>query len=528
MPRHPVPHPSGDARAAAGEGRGGRRHATAVGLLTTAFAALYAAYLLTLHLTLRDGMMDVAEFDQAISGYAHFSGPHSPFVGLPTVGGAGALQLSDHFTPLLAVIAPLYWIHDGPGTLLVATGVLAALPIVPTWVFARRAFTGGGLAPSRAATVAAYLTAIGYGLSWPLQMALAFEFHEVFLAMPVMAWMIERAQAGRLRQAALISLLLLGVKDDMGFVVAAFGGYLATKGIAAGGVPLREWPRLVTRRGRRGFLGLIPLGLGAVALANAVLLPAFGGSPTRNFTYSQFGRTPEQAALGMLTHPALVATNLVSPSTKLITLIMLLVPLLGLCLLSPITVLAVPLLLERLLSTNELYWGMSLHYNAFLVPILFCGGIDGAARLARMWSRRRSRGRIRARVHVPLVFATWAALCGCLAPLPMRQMLDAGFWDTSTTEITAAHAALSHIPSGTLVAATDGLGPQLLSRDRVIMWTYPHDRDYPEAPWVIADVQRHSPPFPTLGAQAADVQRLLSLHYRVVFEDDGFVVLRQS
>lgn len=224
-------------------------------------------------------MMDIAEFDQAISGYAHFSAPHSPFVGLPTVAGSGALQLSDHFTPLSAVLAPLYWIHDGPETLLVETAVLAALPIIPTWIFARRAF-----GPSRSATVAAYLIAFGYGLNWPLQMALAFEFHEVFLAMPVMAWMIERAQAGRLRQAALISLLLLGVKDDMGFVVAAFGGYLATKD-ASPGTALR----VATRADRRLFLAMIPLGLGAVALVNKVLLPAFGGSPTRNFTYGQFG-----------------------------------------------------------------------------------------------------------------------------------------------------------------------------------------------------------------------------------------------
>ncbi|MBR7838692.1 DUF2079 domain-containing protein [Actinospica durhamensis] len=539
MPRHPVSLSSSSSirrTPAADVGRRSRRaHACVVGALTAGFAALYAAYLLTLHVTMRDGMMDVAEFDQAISGYAHFSAPHSPFVGLPTVGGSGALQLSDHFTPLLAVLAPLYWIHDGPETLLVGTAVLAALPIIPIWIFARRAF-----GPSRSATVAAYLIAFGYGLSWPLQMALAFEFHEVFLAMPVMAWMIERAQAGRARQAALISLLLLGVKDDMGFVVAVFGGYLATKDVSLRTLwsfvlTARESPvaalRVAMRADRRPFLAMIPLGLGAVALVNKVLLPAFGGSPTRNFTYGQFGNTPEHALIGMLTHPAVVALNLITPTTKLATLCMLLCPVLGLCLCSPITLLAVPLLLERLLSTNELYWGMSLHYNAFLAPILFCGGIDGAARVARASARRGDAPTgIRRRTvrSAPIILASWTALFGCLAPFPLSQMLSPTFGHTSSADTTAARAALAHVPSGTLVAAANNLGPQLLSRDRVIMWTYPHDRDYPEAPWVIADVQRPSRPFTSIAAQTADVRLLLTQHYKIVFEDDGYVVLRQE
>lgn len=511
------------------------RHISGVGALAAGLATLYALYLLTLHATLRDGMMDVAEFDQAISSYAHFTAPHSPFIGLGAVNGSGALQLSDHFTPLLALLAPFYWIRDGPETLLIETAILAALPVIPMWIFARRAF-----APSSSGTCAAYLIALGYGLSWPLQMALAFEFHEVFLAMPVMAWMLERAQAGRLRQAALISLLLLGVKDDMGFVVAAFGAYLAAKDVTPGawcrlaaaartspGAPLRA----ATRSGRWSYLAMIPIGLGMVALVNAVLLPMFGGSPTRNFTYSQFGRTPGRAMITMITHPALVGYTIVDPPTKLATLAMLLCPVLALCLLSPITLLVTPLLLERFLSTNNLYWGMALHYNAFLIPILFCGGIDGAARLTRALAARKAARAAPdrdSRGSLPLLLATWSVAFGLITPFPMHEMITPSFWNTSTSEITAARTALSHIPAGTLVAAADSLGPQLLSRDQVIMWTSPGDRDYPDAPWVLADIRRPSPPFPSVAAQATDVRLLLSKGYQPVFQDDGFIVLHKG
>ncbi len=334
-------------------------HVLGVGLITSLYAALYSTYLLVLHATLKDGLADVGEYDQAVSGYAHFMAPHSPFVGLPDLGSAGVLQLSDHFTPLLALLAPFYWIHDGPETLLVETAVLGALPIIPLWLFTRRAVGESRLF----GTVAGYLVAIGYGVTWPLQMALWFEFHEVFLALPVMMWMIERAQAGRLRQAALVSLLLLGVKDDLGFVVAVFGVYLATKDVT-----LRRWGRFLRRAARdRGevlralrrsdrlwFLSLVPVGLLMVILVNKALLPAFGGSSTRNFTYTEFGATPGAAIRAMLGDPGTAIGTLFNSPFKTQTLSMLLWPVLGLCLLSPLSLMVAPLLIERFLSVNNL------------------------------------------------------------------------------------------------------------------------------------------------------------------------------
>ena len=53
---------------------------------------------------------------------------------------------------------------------------------------------------------------------------------------------------------------------------------------------------------------------------------------------------------------------------------------------SPITLAAIPLLLERMLNSKFPYWwGTSFHYNAYLVIILVFAAVDGAARLGR-WS----------------------------------------------------------------------------------------------------------------------------------------------
>jgi len=545
---------SGGPGVPADDGRPPRRwpHVVGVGFIASVYATLYSLYLLTLHSTLKDGLADVGEYDQAVSGYAHFMGPHSPFVGLTNTASAGALQLSDHFTPLLAVMAPGYWIHDGPQTLLIETGILAALPIIPLWLFTRRAIGGRVRWP---ATLGAYLVVIGYGVTWPIQMALWFEFHEVFLALPIMAWMLERAQAGRLRQAALVSLLLLGVKDDMGFVVAAFGVYLAAKDVTVrrwaglAGRTVRDWKaplRAVRRADRPLFLAMVPVGLGMVLLVNRVLLPAFGGSPNRNFTYTEFGANTGQALSAMAGDPWRVWTTLFDSPLKQQTLSMLLWPTLFLCLLSPISLLGVPLLVERFLSVNSLYWVMPYHYNAFLVPIVFCAGVDGAVRLSGWttdgsvrlygWLARRKGLKLREQVRtftlstLLAAFGLYVAIYGWTTAFryPMHHMTESAFWDRNTPDILAAKRAAAHVPSGVLVASATQVGPQLLGRDRVIMWSFPGDRDYPQTPWVLADTKRPSYPFASIDAQQADVQARVKAGYKVVYEDDGWVVLHKG
>lgn len=540
--------PEPPAAAQPGGPRRARRwpHVPGVGLIFAAYTALYSAYLLTLNGTLQDGLADVGEYDQAISGYAHFMGPHSPFVGLPSLGSAGALQLSDHFTPLLALLAPGYWIYNGPQTMLIETAILCALPVIPLWIFTRRAAGWNG----PFAISAAYLVVLGYGVAWPLQMALYFEFHEVFLFLPIAFWMLERAQAGRLRQAALISLLLLGVKDDMGMVVAVFGVYLATKNARLvdwwrlARRSARDWRaplRAVRRADRLWFLALVPVGLITLELVNKVFIPYFGGSPNRDFTYTQFGATEPAAIRAMLADPGMTLGTLINSSEKIQTLLMLGWPVLFLCLLSPITLLAVPLIAERFLSVNGLYWGMPLHYNAFVVPIMFCGGVDGAMRLARWIAalnerRERSAGRpeavaTRRRTLVVgvLMLAFGLAVFGrnmlTATRYPMNHMTESSFWDSSTPEIEAAQAAVAHVPANVLVAAATQVGPQLLHKDKVIMWSVPGDRGYPDTPWVLADIARPSYPFPTVEAQQQRVLNEIADGYKVVFSDDGWVVL---
>ena len=118
---------------------------------------------------------DLGIFDQAIRAYAHFRAPMVP------LKGAGYNIFGDHFHPIIAVLAPLYWVWDDLGVLLIAQAVLTAASIAVVYRFTRR----------RAGERFSLLVAAAYGFGWPLQALIDFDFHEVAFATPLAALAID-------------------------------------------------------------------------------------------------------------------------------------------------------------------------------------------------------------------------------------------------------------------------------------------------------------------------------------------------
>jgi uncharacterized membrane protein len=485
--------PAGDGPPAVTGSPHRRRHVVLLGLITIGFATLYTVYAFVCHANLRTSLFDLGIFDQAIRSYAQLQPPHTPIIGIRSSRDPGALQLADHFTPILAVVAPLYWIHNGPETLLVVQGVLFALAIPPLWIFTRRAL---GVLP-------AYCVVVAFGVSWPIQDAVSFQFHEVSFAVPIMAWMLERFQAGRYRQAALVSLLLLTVKEDMGPVVGMFGVCLLTRRFWRWGAALAIGGPLTT------------------VVTTQIVIPLAGGSPRRNWTYDKLGHTPFQVVEQIVRHPIGVGVYALTPDIKIDTLLWLLAPLAFLSLRSPLILLAAPLIGERFLSDYPGLWGSGFHYNAFVVVILFCAAVDGVRSM-----------RVSPRIR-PYLHPAWAlgVLLIALATLPRwtmyQQMSQRDFWHPHTADIPAAHAALARIPDGALVAAQNQVGAQITARAKVILWSPPSSRTPVEAPWVLADTERRTFPFATVADQRRRVDELIGNGYRVIYARDGYVVLHR-
>ena len=99
--------------------------------LTSAAALLYCLQALLDYRRFLNSTFDLVIFDQGVRGYAHLHAPTSIARGVADGQSAHFSLLADHWSPILALLAPLYWIHDSPATLLVAQAVLFALAIPP-------------------------------------------------------------------------------------------------------------------------------------------------------------------------------------------------------------------------------------------------------------------------------------------------------------------------------------------------------------------------------------------------------------
>ncbi|WP_245966453.1 DUF2079 domain-containing protein [Sphaerisporangium album] len=470
------------------------RHVTALTALVLAATWAYARLGLVRYDLYRATSLDLTLFDQMVRGFAHFSAPTSPLRGFTLDKGMDFNQLGEHFSPILALLAPLYWIHDGPETLIVAQAALFALAVPPLWVFARRAL---------GTTAGAYFVVVAYAVSWPVARAMNFDFHEVAFVPLITAVMIERFSAGRHGHVLTAAAALLLVKEDMGLMVAGFGAFALVRGRRFDGIAY--------------ILG----GLGYTLYARSLMIPGVGGDPEMYWAYGQFGPDIPHAAVKAVSDPLTVIGTLFSPQVKIDTWGFLLWPSLMLCLFSPLFLMALPQLLERMLSDRLHWWITDFHHSAFTVVILLCAGTDGAVRLGRRLRRHHDGLEER---HTALVWAAGVCVVALtLVPrFPFDQLIRPEFYDRHP-DVVAADEAVKAVPSGVVVEAVNHVGPHLSARTTVLLW---EDKP-PVAPWIVADTARVSHPWGSPDRQRQRVDELKLLGYQVVFDREGYVVLHR-
>jgi uncharacterized membrane protein len=421
---------------------------------------------------------DLAIFDQAVWHLSRFEAPASSVRQVPNLFG-------DHFHPILALLAPLYWIAPSPNVLLGAQSVLFAFSLVPVFLFLRRRLPVG---PSLALCAAA-------GLFWGVQRAAAQDFHEIAFAPLVIATAIWAMDGGRWGVFWTASLALIVVKEDLIPVLCFLGLYLMLQG-----------------ERRRGLV-LAAIGVAAFGLVVLVVIPALGsGGYPYSSVYSH-----------VLLRPWTVPVVLMTPPAKLMTLLLWLAPFALLPLRSPLALLILPFVFTRFLSNSPGHWGTVFHYSAALSPILAMSAGDGLARLAgsRTFAWRASGA------GPPWLVPSLSALCVLLSLFlpgnqPMWDLFKPAHYRLSDVHRTG-YAAMASIPSDASVVAQAAVLPHLSQRDRA----YLLEPGFPEADFAITST--HLKPWPL--ANHAELQRLLgarrSGEYGVVFEKDGWRVLRR-
>jgi uncharacterized membrane protein len=425
----------------------------------TAVAAFgaYAAISLFRLMQLNPSSWDLGIYTEYVKQYAHLSAP------IVDIRAPGFNLLGDHFQPIVALLAPFFWVFPSSATLVVGQALLAAASIFPVSQLAREKL---GVGPGRAIAVA-------YGFSWGLQQLAQFDFHEIAFAVPLLAFSLSALARGHTKAAVWWALPLVFVKEDQGFTVAAIGIYLIVAGLRAR-VPDPGDPADPDGRGRMtaGEFLLI-WGFAWSFVAIGVIIPHF--NPAHVYQYWSDGGV--LAPGGHASAFGLVRQVLHAWPDKLQTLVLLLLPTAFIALRSPLVLIAAPSLLLRFIATNSSFWGTYWHYNATVMPIIFVAAIDALARIGAAmdadataagpagWASGR-RGPWRATLAGARRYgaAMMVAIAVALAfQFPLSQLWNAQTYRISP-HVAAADAAMARVPDGASVLTTLDLLAPLAAR----------------------------------------------------------------
>lgn len=407
---------------------------------------------------------DNAIFEQALRGYAELRGP------IVDVKGPGFNLLGDHFSPLLAVLAPIYRLVPGPETVLFAQAALLGASVAVVTAAALR----------HAGPWAGWALGVAYGLSFGLVAAVQADFHEVALAAPLLA--CAGAAFVDRRPVAVVgwTLPLLLVKEDLGATVLMAGVAL--------------W--LVGRR-RHGAV-LAAAGAVGAALVLLVLIPWFNPDGGYDYAASVGG---DRGVFTVLVDAA---------GTKAITLVLTFAVTGFAALASPWALLVLPTFAWRFVGDTATYWGTDWHYSLVLMPIVFLAALDAMTR------------------RPTLRLAAVPALVVTLAMVPTTAL-----WDLTRPETygpgqraQAARAVLDQVPAGASVETDIGLITHLVT-DRTVYWLGTSGRGTMppgEPEYVLLD---HAGGYGSPDSARVHGERRWGGTWRTVVERDGYDLARR-
>ncbi len=385
---------------------------------------------------------NTGNFTQAIWATAH-----GHFMRVTEIGGAEVSRLGVHVDPIIALLAPLWWLWPSPRLLLTAQDVALALGAVPLFWLGRK-----HLPRERDAA----LLAIAYLLSPTVDWNAATALSAIAFAVPLLLFAIWYLDEDRLLPFAVTAGAAMFCQEQIGLIVGCLGLWYG-------------W-----RRRQLGVgLAVAATGFAVSAIDFEVVLRHFsGGSPYE----ARFGGTPSGIVRDLFTHPLRVASQI---NAHDLLGVLLAVPVLGFCFGSSIMLAAIPQLALLLLSRRSNDWSWFGANVLPLIPFIYAATVFTLARRAETGARKN-----RALVSSP-VLASSLVVFITVGPVGVPR---AG----ALFPIRAASAkqqAVNLIPASARVSATNHLAVPLAARR--FLFVFPVLRD---ANWVILDVYDRSLP----------------------------------
>ncbi|MCE7982381.1 MAG: DUF2079 domain-containing protein [Caldilinea sp. CFX5] len=404
-------------------------------------------------------------------------------------------RLSLHVEPILLPIAVLYWLHDGPETLLILQAVVVALGALPLFALAKLKLHNEWIA---------LCFAVAFLLNPSIQAANWLEFHPVTLAPTFLMAAFYFLMAGRTGWYACFAVLAASCKEEMGLLLFMIGLYAF----------------LWLRRYRLGLVTMV-LALGWSLTAVLVIQQLFADGNIHWSRYDYLGATPIQKVVALLTQPGTVLAQLQRADT-LGYLWEALQPVGLTALLAPaVLLLALPSLAINLLADfppmHEVY---TLIYVAPIVPFVMLASVMGVARVYQWFAYSQPQ---------------LATVIGWV--LSALVLFGAGYTQYQhgylpgggnhqrfiiTDHHRAAAAIIAQIPPDAKVSAQDKLDPHVAGRETVYIFPRVDDADT-----IFLDVT--GPAWPQHPNDLyRSVQELLQNDFGIAAATDGYLLLRKG
>jgi uncharacterized membrane protein len=444
------------------------------------YAVVFAAAAVLHFLVFQSAHADLGTMAQAL-----WSTAHGHFLETTTMPGSNMTRLGGHVDPFLVLLVPLWWVWSSPLMLVVVQAIAVSTGALPVYWLARK-----HLSSERAAA--------HFALAYLLLPATQFNaftissgFHAVSIAIPLILFAIWFLDEDRLVLFALFALLAASTKEEIPAAVGCLGIWYA----------VRKGKRLVG-------LSIFVLGVTVSLVDFLVVIPHFSPSGVDPFVgrYQQVGGTPGGIAHRAVSDP-MALVHAVATTHKLVYVLLLLGPLLGLWLLEPLLFLgAVPDLAINLLSAKSDQTVVAFHWTAGIVPFAIAATIFGAARLKRHPDR------------VSRYVLVGAACIAVYSPV-VQARSDLSAW--SSPERSAKMHALDLVPPGVPVSASNQLGANLSARS--YSYTFPTTGS---ATWVVVD--RADPTYADAAGYVRKVREIESnASWKIVYSSEGVAVLRR-
>ncbi len=423
--------------------------------LALALLLLYVLVFSTLtirqHQSFNTNALDLGKFDQSIWNTAQ----GRPF----QITISENLVIESHFSPSLALFAPLYWIWSDIRLLFITQSILFGGAGFLIYWFFRRQNPWLGLV-----VFAAYL------MSPTLHQVNLVEFRRLTLAVFATSYAIYHLLRRQYGWMALGLALALLSKEDMSLTVIAFGIYI-----------------LLIQRNMKVGAATLAVGIAWFVLIPFVVLPSImttdqtEGYQHANSSYSYLGTSLPEIVQTVTSQPGLLLQYAAQPQ-RLLALFNFLWPAAFLFLLAPeIAFFLLPHFGFLLTSTLEPMGRLQVWYPSVLVIILYWAVAVGTSRLSRRWQR------------AALVLLL---LVSSVAWVTTSQLWPGAKFDIARYQVTEHErqvaAQLAELPDDAIIMAQDSLVPHLSHRENIYLFPWARHGNRPD----IILLDREMRPYP--------------------------------